>query len=170
MNRISIWLLVTAASASAAFAEVRPANIFNDNMVLQQDKPIRVWGWADPGKTVTVALTEDKNLAARFLPKAEPSQDAPVRSVRLVYHEENAPPFEPQTRTATADDRGCWEVALEPVTSSFTPKYLVCTSGEEGVALGNILIGEVWVTSGQSNMEWPYYFEQQIETLSAIGR
>ena len=127
-------------------------------MVLQQEKPIRVWGWADPGKTVTVTLTEDENVAAELLPAVEPRQDTWTRSVKLVYQEENAPAFEPQTRTATADDKGRWEVAFEPVAASFTPKYLVCTSDEEGVALGNILIGEVWLASGQSNKEWPYYF------------
>jgi sialate O-acetylesterase len=149
-------------------ADLRVANIFNENMVLQQEKPIRVWGWADPGKTVAVTLTEDENVATKFLPEAEPTQETSTRSVKLVYQEENAPAFEPQTRTATADEKGFWEVALEPVPASFTPKYLVCTSGEEGVALGNILIGEVWVCSGQSNMEWPYYFEQKIEKPGAI--
>ena len=108
---------------STLLAELRVANIFNDNMVLQQEKPIRVWGWADSGKTVNVTLTEDKNVAAKFLPEAEPPQDTPTRSVKLVYQEENAPPFEPQTKTATADDKGYWEVAFEPVTASFTPKY-----------------------------------------------
>ena len=153
---------------SMVLAELRVANIFNDNMVLQQEKPIRVWGWADSGKTVNVTLTEDKNVAADFLPEEEPPQDNSTRSVTLVYQEENAHPFEPQTRTATADDKGYWEVAFAPVTASFTPKYLVCTSGKEGVALGNILIGEVWLASGQSNMEWPYYFEQMIEKPGAV--
>ena len=44
---------------STLLAELRVANIFNDNMVLQQEKPIRVWGWADSGKTVNVTLTEE---------------------------------------------------------------------------------------------------------------
>ncbi|RMG05111.1 MAG: hypothetical protein D6741_00015, partial [Planctomycetota bacterium] len=31
------------------------SNIFQTNMVLQRDKPIRVWGWASPGEKVTVS-------------------------------------------------------------------------------------------------------------------
>ena len=68
--------LVFVFATQSLHAEVRLANIFNDNMVLQQEKPIRVWGWADSGKTITVTLSEGKNLAAKFLPEAEPPQAA----------------------------------------------------------------------------------------------
>ena len=43
-------LLVTAASP----AQLRLARIFGDHMVLQCDKPVRVWGWASPGEAVTL--------------------------------------------------------------------------------------------------------------------
>jgi len=40
----------------AAVAEVRLPAVFSDNMMLQRDQPIQVWGWADPGEGVSVAL------------------------------------------------------------------------------------------------------------------
>jgi sialate O-acetylesterase len=144
------------------------ANIFSDNMVLQQAKPVRVWGWANAGKTVTVTLTEDRAGAATYLAKTEPAPADTKHTVRLQYQESNAPAFKPQSRTVTADADGRWLVTFDPVVASFTPKYLVATSGTEGMAFGNILIGEVWVVSGQSNMEWPYYCEQEIEKPGAI--
>ena len=116
-------------------------------MVLQQQKPIRVWGWATPGKTVTVMLTEDRAAAEAYLTKSEPAPATDERTVRLQYQETNAPDFRPQTRTAKADAEGLWLVTFDPVKASFTPKYLVATSGTEGAAIGNILIGEVWVCS-----------------------
>lgn len=161
-------VVVFLSATPALRAEVRLANIFGDNMVLQQEKPIRVWGWAPPGEAVKVTLAEDRAVAAAFLAKADPAPTGTERAVRLQYQETNVPPFKPQTRTVTADAGGRWLVTFDPVVASFTPKYLVATSGNEGMAFGNILIGEVWVASGQSNMEWPYYFEQEIEKPGAI--
>ncbi|MCL2348865.1 MAG: sialate O-acetylesterase, partial [Planctomycetaceae bacterium] len=37
-------------------AEVRLPAVFSDNMVLQRDMPIPIWGWADPGEKVTVSI------------------------------------------------------------------------------------------------------------------
>ena len=42
------------AVAGLAAGEVRPAKIFADHMVLQQDLPASVWGWAKPGAVVSV--------------------------------------------------------------------------------------------------------------------
>jgi len=39
---------------STAFADVKPAAVFNDNMVLQRDRVVPIWGVADAGETVTV--------------------------------------------------------------------------------------------------------------------
>lgn len=55
-----------------------------------------------------------------------------------------------------ADNKGNWLVALGTPEASFTPHTLTVSDGEE-VVLSNILVGEVWLASGQSNMEMPLH-------------
>ncbi len=58
--------------------------------------------------------------------------------------------------TAQADDRtGRWEVNVETLKASFTPQSISFEDSESTVTIGNVLIGEVWFCSGQSNMEMP---------------
>ena len=61
--------------------------------------------------------------------------------------------FAQQKQTATADSDGKWNVSLEPLEASFEPENLVISSGEQRIELTNILVGEVWICSGQSNMK-----------------
>ena len=59
-DRNRLFLIVSLCilcGASQGFGEVRVAHIFDDNMVLQRDRPIRVWGWADAGERVTVSFS-----------------------------------------------------------------------------------------------------------------
>ena len=55
---------------------------------------------------------------------------------------------------ATADKDGRWIVYLEPLAASATPAELVVT-GNNTVRVADVLVGDVWLLSGQSNMEWP---------------
>ena len=55
---------------------------------------------------------------------------------------------------ATADKDGNWIAAIATPAASFTPYSISISDGEE-VVLNNVLIGEVWLASGQSNMEMP---------------
>lgn len=55
---------------------------------------------------------------------------------------------------AVADSNGNWIVKIETPEASFTPHSITISDGE-AVVLNNILIGEVWLASGQSNMEMP---------------
>jgi len=105
-------LLLLCASASA---EVRLPNVFSDHMVLQRDKPVKIWGWAAPGEKIKVVLAGTTAAA-----------------------------------TATAD--GEWKVALPPLKAG-GPLELTVT-GKNTVKITDILVGEVWVCSGQSNMEF----------------
>jgi sialate O-acetylesterase len=50
-------MLVAALTALPAFADVRLPKIFTDNMMLQRDLPVRVWGWADAGEQVSATLS-----------------------------------------------------------------------------------------------------------------
>lgn len=56
--------------------------------------------------------------------------------------------------SAVADNDGDWIVKIETPDASFTKHSITISDGEE-VVLSNILIGEVWLASGQSNMEMP---------------
>jgi sialate O-acetylesterase len=57
------------------------------------------------------------------------------------------------TATAKTDDQGDWKVTLDEQTAGST--YRLEVNGKNAVALTNVAVGEVWVCSGQSNMEWP---------------
>ncbi len=99
-----------------AFGNVRLPKILGDNMVLQRNKNITIWGWADANEKVSVQLNK-------------------------------------QSKSTKADKSGKWMVVLSPEVAG-GPFQLV-VKGKNTITLSNILIGEVWVCSGQSNMEWP---------------
>ncbi|NOX96582.1 MAG: sialate O-acetylesterase [Nitrospirae bacterium] len=96
-----------------ASADVRLPALFSDNMVLQRQKPVHVWGTADPGERITVNLLDRK-------------------------------------ATATADDNGRWETTL----ASFPAggPYQLTVRGKNTISLNNVMVGDVWIASGQSNM------------------
>lgn len=120
MKLLKLSLLPLLAT-SMSDAELKLAQVFSDHMVLQQNAPIRVWGWADPGASVQVNLTDLKRAAA--------------------------------TKTKAGPD-GKWMVNLAPQNYQGKTWTLSVVSGEEKVALKDLLLGEVWICSGQSNMEW----------------
>lgn len=105
----------SAASTQPA-AALRLADPFGDDMVLQRDMPVPVWGLAAPGDRVEVA-------------------------------------FAGQTRTATADAQGRWKVELAPLAASSENRTLTILDGGRRAEVRNVLVGEVWICSGQSNME-----------------
>lgn len=109
-------LLILFATLLPAAADVRMPAIFGDNMVLQRDVPISIWGWALPGEKVTVSFAN---------------------------HQETV---------LTGADWG-WQVKL-PALPAGGP-YSLRVDGNNSISFNNILLGEVWVCSGQSNMEWP---------------
>lgn len=101
-------------------AELWLPSIFGDGMVLQCDKPVPVWGEAEPGEEVTVQ-------------------------------------FAGQSKSGVASETGKWRVILDPMSVSSKPREMtICSSiGNRQLALDNVLVGEVWILSGQSNMGWP---------------
>lgn len=112
---LSIWIGLTCLAA-AARADLRLPSIFGSHMVLQQDKPIVLWGWDQPGQQVAVQI--DNNTA-----------------------------------TASANDAGEWKVTLPPLKASGSP-IAVTVTGSSKVTFDDVLVGEVWICSGQSNMEF----------------
>lgn len=61
--------------------------------------------------------------------------------------------FAGQSKSATADADGNWRVALDPLEANAEPASLKVT-GNNAIAVNNVLVGEVWIGSGQSNMQW----------------
>ena len=111
-------LSVLVLSACAVRAAVVPASVFTDNMVLQRDLPVTVWGTAAPEEAVTVE-------------------------------------FAGQKTTAGAGPDGRWRVTLDPLSASKEPRSMSFRGADTNAAvLTNVLVGEVWLCSGQSNMEW----------------
>src|ERR1700759_2949634 len=59
MSRLfSLSSLLLLAATTAARADVKLPALVSDNMVLLQDSPANVWGWADPGENVTVKFAD----------------------------------------------------------------------------------------------------------------
>lgn len=98
-------------------AEIILPKVITNNMVLQREKSVAIWGKADVNEKVTVK-------------------------------------FEGQIKTVVADSSGNWEVKLNPMSASAVPRKMII-SGSNTITLDNILVGEVWLCSGQSNMEYP---------------
>src|SRR5687768_9751849 len=118
MRRHPFLIVALAAFALASFtpvrAEVKPNALFTDHMVLQRDKPVKVWGAADSDEKIKVTLGD-------------------------------------QTTDTVAKD-GRWQVKLKP-TAAGGPHTLTI-EGNNKIELKNVLVGEVWIASGQSNMQW----------------
>lgn len=109
---LSVFLLTTFY----CFAKVRLPALVGDNMVLQQQTDVNIWGWATPGAVVRVS-----------------------------------PSWNPQSSVAVADSEGRWLVRIATPAASPEIHSVTLDDGEKTV-LRNILIGEVWICSGQSNM------------------
>jgi sialate O-acetylesterase len=60
----------------------------------------------------------------------------------------------PQTRLAVADTEGSWRVTFDPFESVGHPYKLIVSNTSETLTINDLLMGEVWLCSGQSNMEW----------------
>ena len=161
---LAICVVALAAAPGISRADLHIAHIFNDHMVLQQDKPVTVWGWATPGATVTIMLTESakdvENAAwADALKREKPEKSQPKAGekpkpiVRIEYVHDNAPEFGRPICQVKAGPNGGWRVQFDPMKASFRPKFL-CVVGDGGaIALVDVLVGEVWLCSGQSNMQ-----------------
>ncbi|MFT5130293.1 MAG: hypothetical protein ACI8W8_003922, partial [Rhodothermales bacterium] len=74
--------------------------------------------------------------------------------------------FAGHEKRATADKSGKWMLNLDRLKASFEPAEMVIRAGEKTETLTNILVGEVWLASGQSNMQW----KVTKSTCSAIAK
>ncbi|MGH7494408.1 MAG: hypothetical protein ACREOO_18710 [bacterium] len=122
MGIVFATLLSCYAATTPIAAPARPAlhlqlpMLFTDNMVLQQNANIPIWGTAHPYGLVVVEL--DK-----------------------------------ATKETKVSSNGHWRVDL-PALSASGP-YELRVIGADTIAIKNVMVGEVWLCSGQSNMAWP---------------
>ena len=79
--------------------------------------------------------------------------------------------FSGQTQTATVEANGKWIVTLGPLKASAEPAVLTATSGSEQISCKDVLVGDVWFCSGQSNMERPFKTYSQLkDTVASLEK
>ena len=108
---------LTIALGLAAPAQAAPTlgPLFGDHAVFQRERPISIWGRADPGEAVSVTLGDER-------------------------------------ASARADGAGNWRVEV-PAMKAGGPYRLAVTGADGTATADDVLIGDVWLCSGQSNME-----------------
>ncbi len=74
--------------------------------------------------------------------------------------------FAGQTVSGKADADGAWMVKLQPLTTNAEGSKLTVTSGDASVACADVLVGEVWIGSGQSNMGWSVSRTDDVELVA----
>lgn len=110
---MSILIIIIHLIIDNSFADVKLPKVFSDNMVLQREMEVPVWGWADSGEKVLVSL------GGHF---AE----------------------------TVANYNGRWKLYIGPLDTG--GPFELKIKGNNEIILKNVLVGEVWVCSGQSNM------------------
>lgn len=116
MKRNLLILSLLLVFSSTAFAKIELPPMFSNNMVLQQQTEVPIWGKATPGKVikVTTSWNNEKSI---------------IKSGK----------------------DGSWKLKIKtPVAGG---PYTITISDGKKVTLENVMIGEVWICSGQSNME-----------------
>lgn len=115
MKKIHFIIALFLFFVKGSQAQVTVATIFSDNMVLQQNAKIPVWGLAKKNEAITVK-------------------------------------FHNQTKKTVTDKNGKWSVYLDNEKAG--GPFVLLIKGQNKIEIKNILVGEVWLCSGQSNMEF----------------
>lgn len=100
------------------FGGLKLADIFTDNLILQREQPIKIWGLANAATPIEVTLGNEK-------------------------------------KATTSTFGGTWEVIFQPKSASEKPITLKVKNEKQQLIVKNILVGDVWLASGQSNMYFP---------------
>ncbi|MDP3913600.1 MAG: sialate O-acetylesterase [Bacteroidota bacterium] len=114
MKKEYLLIIALFIGSLSASANVTLPKIFADNMVLQRNTLIPIWGWADANEKVEVR-------------------------------------FNKQVKTTKADKNGKWTLKLDAEIAG--GPYELSVKGKNILLIKNVLVGEVWLCSGQSNME-----------------
>lgn len=114
-----ILLINHSCSDKEKVNKFKVATAFSDNMVLQQDSSVTLWGNGEPSETVKIQTSWGQLIKSEI------------------------------------DKNGIWKVLLQTPSSKGLSHKISITNGNNKVELEDVLLGEVWLASGQSNMEWP---------------
>ena len=112
MNKLLYLFLGTILSQNS-FSQIRLPKLISDGMVLQRDKPLKIWGWASPKEKISID-------------------------------------FNKKTYKVITLETGKWELTLPPYPAG--GPFEMTLKGKNEVKIKDILIGDVWFCSGQSNM------------------
>ena len=112
---VFFWWLLAFGVGSSLVADISLPKVFSDNMVLQRNAPVRIWGTSDPLEELQVSLGQ-------------------------------------QSTTVVADEAGAWHAELASLAAG-GPYELVVAGKETQVVLQNIMLGELWLCAGQTNMQ-----------------
>lgn len=107
---------ILCAASTALQGEVGMPNVLGDHMVLQRDKPVHLWGMAEPGESVTAT-------------------------------------FRGSAATTDADPFGRWSLYLPP--GGAGGPFALVIQAKNTIRWNDVLVGDLWIASGQSNMEFP---------------
>jgi len=99
------------------FGKITFPSVFSDNMVLQQNSKVAIWGWAGPGETVKIVASWNTK----------------------------------DTVKVKADNSSEWKTSIQTIGAG--GPYSIKILGSGNAELKNVMLGEVWICSGQSNME-----------------
>lgn len=144
------WLTVLAALSllPVARADITVHELFTDNMVLQADRENPIWGRGDAGESIQIAVVE-------FVRDDEASSRATV------------------VGPITVGPDGRWMAKLprmKPTAEGARPATITIRGRKNQISLNNVLVGEVWVCSGQSNMAWQVQRSHDAETVIKESR
>jgi len=114
----TIILAICLLSVASLYAKVTMPSIFGDNMVLQRNASVALWGKAEPNAKVCISASWAKGKY-----------------------------------TVTADAQGAWKTSV--ATPDAGGPYTLTVSDGQSLTFSNVMTGEVWLCSGQSNMEMP---------------
>ena len=131
MKLIKIIFIFLFAFSLKTEADVVLPRVLGHQMVLQQQKPIVIWGKANVGEQVSVS-------------------------------------FANESAQTTTDKNGKWKVVLNPLKASFENRDMTI-KGLNTIVLKDILVGEVWLCSGQSNMEYTMRKNSKVDAEQAKG-
>ena len=119
MKKILFLFIIAGCCTIPAMAGFSLPALISDNMVLQQNSHITLWGWASPGEKISISTSWNN-----------------------------------KSYTAATGSTGSWKISIKTPKAG-GPYRISFSSGEQHVTINNVLLGEVWLASGQSNMEFP---------------
>lgn len=118
-TNLTVLIIILIISVFSANAQLKVASILGNNMVLQRNSEVKIWGKAEPKMSLKINVSWNKT-----------------------------------TITAVANEKGDWITKVK-TSEAGGPYTISIESKKEKIQLENILLGEVWLCSGQSNMEMP---------------